>query len=53
MIESICHALEIKPYQLFLEENDYIIKKISPERTDNLIKNLQTIIEKTIRESDI
>ena len=53
MIESICQALEVKPYQLFLEENDYIIKKISPERTDNLIKNLQTIIEKTIRESDL
>jgi hypothetical protein len=52
MIESICQALEVKPYQLFLEENDYI-KKISPERTDNLIKSLQTIIEKTIRESDI
>jgi transcriptional regulator with XRE-family HTH domain len=52
MIESICHALEVKPYQLFLEENDYI-KKISPERTDKLTKNLQTIIEKTIRESDI
>ena len=27
MIESICQALEIKPYQLFLEEDDYIIKK--------------------------
>ena len=53
MIESICQALEVKPYQLFLEENDYIIKKISPERTDNLIKNLQTIIEKTIRESNL
>ena len=53
MIESICQALEIKPYQLFLEEDDYIIKKISPERTDNLIKSLQTIIEKTIRESDL
>ena len=53
MIESICHALEKKTYQLFLEENDYIIKKINPERTDNLIKNLQTIIEKTIRESDL
>ena len=53
MIESICQALEIKPYQLFLEEDDYIIKKISPERTDNLIKSLQTIIEKTIRESNL
>lgn len=53
MIESICQALEIKPYQLFLEEDDYIIEQINPEKKEILIKNLQILIKKTIEEFEI
>lgn len=53
MIESICNALEIKPYQLFLEEEDYIIEQINPEKKINLINNLQILIKKTIEEFNI
>lgn len=53
MIESICHALEIKPYQLFLEEEDYIIEQINPEKKEILINNLQFLIKKAIQEFEI
>lgn len=48
MIENICSALEIKPYQLFIEENDSYIKNINPENKRLLIQKIQASIEKII-----
>lgn len=53
MIETICNALKIKPYQLFLEEDDYIIEQINPEKKEILINNLQFLIKKAIQEFEI
>lgn len=48
MIEIFCKALEIKPFQLFMDEDDLVNKKLDPEKTANLIKSLQIAIEQII-----
>ena len=45
--------LEIKPYQLFIEENDSYIKNINPENKRLLIQKIQASIEKIILDEEL
>ena len=53
MIENISIALEIKPYQLFIEEIDSYTKSINPEKKYLLIQKIQSSVEQIILNEEI
>ncbi len=48
MVQKFAEALNIKPYKLFMEENDIYIANLSPQKRQILVEKLQKSVEEII-----
>lgn len=48
MISNISEALEIRPFELFMEESDYFVPTINPNLKKTLIQKISQVIEDTL-----
>ena len=48
MVQKFAEALDIKPYKLFMEENDIYVANISPQKRQKLVEKLQKSVEEII-----
>ena len=48
MIQKFADALNIKPYKLFMEENDIYVANLSPQKRQRLVEKLQESVEEII-----
>lgn len=48
MVQKFADALNIKPYKLFMEENDIYVANLSPQKRQKLVEKLQKSVEEII-----
>ena len=48
MVQKFADALNIKPYKLFMEENDIYVANLSPQERQRLVEKLQESVEEII-----
>lgn len=48
MVQKFAEALDIKPYKLFMEENDIYVANLSPQKRQRLVEKLQESVEEII-----
>ena len=48
MVQKFAEALDIKPYKLFMEENDIYVANLSPQKRQRLVEKLQKSVEEII-----
>lgn len=48
MVQKFAEALDIKPYKLFMEENDIYVANLSPQKRQKLVEKLQKSVEEII-----
>ncbi len=48
MVQKFAEALDIKPYKLFMEENDIYVANLSPQERQRLVEKLQESVEEII-----
>ncbi|MGP1530587.1 MAG: helix-turn-helix domain-containing protein [Treponema sp.] len=48
MVQKFADALNIKPYKLFMEENDIYVANLSPQKRQRLVEKLQESVEEII-----
>ena len=48
MVQKFADALNIKPYKLFMEENDIYVANLSPQKRQKLVEKLQESVEEII-----
>ena len=48
MVQKFADALNIKPYKLFMEENDIYVANLSPQKRQSLVEKLQKSVEEII-----
>ncbi len=48
MVQKFAEALNIKPYKLFMEENDIYIANLSPQKRQILVETLQKSVAEII-----
>lgn len=53
MIQKFSDAMNIRPYMLFMEENDCFVATVRPEKKEELIEKLQSAVREIVGKEEI